>query len=767
METCKGMAGCGHAYGRRIVGAEAFTAGDQERWLQHPASIKALGDHAFCEGINRFVVHRYALQPWPQPRLPGMTMGPWGEHYERTQTWWDETPAWHQYLARCQFLLRQGLYVADLCYLQPENPPQGFGDHPRLGYDWDECCPDALLKRMSVKDGRLVLPDGMSYRLLALPATQTMTPPLLRKLKDLIEAGATVIGRPPERSPSLGGYPQCDAEVKELAAQIWADCDGVKTTEHRLGQGRVIWQTEPEKVLLQSGLAPDFASGQPLGHIHRRAGETELYFVANSAPRRVNTTATFRVSAKAPELWWPESGRRERAPIWRERDGLTTVALSLEPSGSVFVVFRAPAQGAPVISLARDGKPVCSALPEAPVPVVVRSAIYGVPNDPQRTRDVSEKVRRLLERGLSSFTVAGLAEGDDPAPGVTKTLTVDYAIDGKPFLVKARDGAIIHLTAEALSIHVDKARYGVLDDPKRTRDVRERVQRLLDAGESSFQVARMAEGDDPAFLVVKTLELDYTLNGQHLSARGTDPETIDLKPPLLGQPERVTDVLGAAPGRVRVLAFQPGLYQVQTAAGQTRERAVAALPPPWVIGGPWEVHFAPNLGAPESASFESLTSLTARPEAGIKYFSGAATYFKTLDLPPGMLAHGRRLFLDLGRVEVMARVRLNGRDLGLLWKPPFRLDATDALRPGENKLEVRVVNLWPNRMIGDEQLPEDSERNPDGTLKAWPQWLLEGKPSPTERITFTSWRLWKKTDALLDSGLLGPVTLTAAEEIEL
>jgi hypothetical protein len=229
----------------------------------------------------------------------------------------------------------------------------------------------------------------------------------------------------------------------------------------------------------------------------------------------------------------------------------------------------------------------------------------------------------------------------------------------------------------------------------------------------------------------------------------------------------VTDVLGAAPGRVRVLAFQPGLYQIQTAAGQTRERVVAALPPPWVIGGPWEVHFAPNLGAPESASFESLTSWTARPEAGIKYFSGAATYFKTLDLPPGTLSRGRRLFLDLGRVEVMARVRLNGRDLGLLWKPPFRLDATDALRPGENKLEVRVVNLWPNRMIGDEQLPEDSDRNGDGTLKAWPQWLLEGKPSPTGRTTFTTWRLWKKTDALLDSGLLGPVTLTAAEEIEL
>jgi len=768
METCKGMAGCGHAYGKRIVGAEAFTAGDQERWLQHPGSIKALGDQAFCEGINRFVFHRYALQPWPELRQPGMTMGPWGEHYERTQTWWDQTPVWHDYLARCQFLLRQGFYAADLCYLQAETPPQGFGEHPRQGYDWDECGADVVLHRMSVKDHRLVLPDGMSYRLLVLPATQTMTPPLLRKIEDLVQAGATVVGSPPQRSPSLSGYPQCDAQVKELAARIWADCDGAKITEHRLGQGRVIWQTEPEKVLRQSGIAPDFVSGQPLRHIHRIAGDADLYFVANSAPRRVNTTATFRVSGKVPELWWPESGRREPAPISQERDGLTTVALSLEPSGSVFVVFRAASGKAEsFVSLARNGKPLFSAVPEPPVPVVVRSALYGVPNDPQRTRDVGEKVRRFLERGEYSFPVSAIAQGDDPAPNVIKTLTVDYTIDGKPYLVKAQDPGTVYLTAEALKISVEKARYGVLTDPKRTRDVRDRVQRLVDAGESSFQVARMAEGDDPAFLVVKTLELEYTRNGEHVSAQGTDPELIDLKQPVLEQAERVAEVSGASPGRIRLLAFQPGLYEAQTASGKRQERNLTGLPAPLELGGPWEVQFAPNLGAPPAATFGRLLSWTARPEAGIKYFSGAATYFKTIQLPPGMLSESRRLFLDLGRVEVMARVNLNGKDLGLLWKPPFRLDITDALSSGENKLELRVINLWPNRMIGDEQLPEDSDRNPNGTLKAWPQWLQEGKPSPAGRITFTSWRLWKKTDALLDSGLLGPVTISAAEQIDL
>lgn len=123
------------------------------------------------------------------------------------------------------------------------------------------------------------------------------------------------------------------------------------------------------------------------------------------------------------------------------------------------------------------------------------------------------------------------------------------------------------------------------------------------------------------------------------------------------------------------------------------------------------------------------------------------------------------MWLDLGDVQVIAQVTLNGRNLGTLWKPPYRVDATRALRPGKNDVVVRVTNLWPNRMIGDEQLPEDSERNPDGTLKSWPAWLLEGKPSPTGRLTFTTWRLWKRDDALPPSGLIGPVTITTAQTV--
>ena len=175
--SCMEMSSAAHTYGRRIVPAEAFTAMGSERYQLYPGSkLKTLGDWAFCEGINRMVFHRYAFQPWPD-RRPGMSMGPFGLHYERTETWWEMSKAWHEYLARCQYLLQQGLCVADVCYLESDAYEQRFappvarvGDPPdRPLYNFDGCTPEVLLTRMSVKDGRIVLPDGMSYRVLVIP----------------------------------------------------------------------------------------------------------------------------------------------------------------------------------------------------------------------------------------------------------------------------------------------------------------------------------------------------------------------------------------------------------------------------------------------------------------------------------------------------------------------------------------------------------------------------------------------------------------------
>jgi hypothetical protein len=136
-------------------------------------------------------------------------------------------------------------------------------------------------------------------------------------------------------------------------------------------------------------------------------------------------------------------------------------------------------------------------------------------------------------------------------------------------------------------------------------------------------------------------------------------------------------------------------------------------------------------------------------------------------MPQDCFAAGTRVCLDLGKVEVMARVTVNGKDAGILWKSPYAVDVTELVQPGNNELTVQVANLWINRMIGDANLPDDSKRNPEGNLAEWPQWLLEGKQSPTGHYTFSTWNLWKKSEPLPESGLIGPVSIIAAQRVPL
>ena len=767
IETCRGMASAGHVYGKRIIGAESFTSADQERWLEHPAILKIHGDRAFCEGINRFVFHRYALQPWSEPRNPGMTMGPWGQHYERTQTWWEWTTEWHRYLARCQHLLRQGLFVADICYLQPETPPQGCGYHDRHGYDWDECGPEVVHTRMTVKDGRIVLPDGMSYAVLRLPETTAMTPALAGKLSDLVRAGATVIGPRPTKSPSLTSFPRSDAIVDRISKEMWGDCDGNRVKEHRYGAGKVVWGMEAEDVLRKSGVESDFESGQPLRFIHRKLDNAHLYFVANSQPYAITTTCTFRVRGMVPELWWPDTGLTEKASMFEYAGERTRVTIPFTSGGSVFVVFRTPHSKEDAVTVVRrDGKPILTSAPEPAVKIEVVKASYGVLDDPARTRDVTQKVQRRLDSAEATFTANLMAEGDDPAPRVEKSLKVEYRIEGRTFVVRAFDPDPVHIGPEAVAIQISKARYGVLDDPKRTRDVRDKLQRLVDSGVRNFKVALMAQGDDPAFLVVKTLDVDYTKEGAPLHASATDPETMNLIPPIV--PPMPNAWVGRdARGHAVFETSLPGNYEATLASGKTHSLTLATQAPEMQVPGPWSLHFAKGPAAPADVEVPQLASLSEHSDPKVKYFSGETVYRKTLTVDQTLLTGSGRVFLDLGKVAVMAEVHINGKSLGMLWKPPYRGDATHALKPGENHLEIRVVNLWPNRLIGDDLIPEDGERNPDGTLVKWPTWLLEGKPSPTGRNTFTSWRLWTQKDRPIDSGLIGPVRLVRTQTLVL
>jgi hypothetical protein len=289
-----------------------------------------------------------------------------------------------------------------------------------------------------------------------------------------------------------------------------------------------------------------------------------------------------------------------------------------------------------------------------------------------------------------------------------------------------------------------------------------RIERIAvyDAAEG---ITRVPIRFDPSGSVFVVFRGDNKIeNDRIISVTRNSDSVLDVRSTALQQSGAIELVRDTA-GNMQASVPQPGTYVVRSANGKRSELTVQTIPEPLEISGPWEVRFAPGRGAPEHATFEKLISWSEHSDAGVKYFSGAATYSRKFNLPAGLVAPGKRLFLDLGKVAVMAEVKLNGKDLGILWKPPFRVEVTDACKPGENAIEVNVVNLWINRMIGDEQLAEDSERNPDGTLKSWPKWIEEGKPSPTGRYTFTSWRLWKKNSPLQESGFLGPVRIEAAE----
>jgi hypothetical protein len=683
--SVKLAASIAHIYGKTIVGAESFTATPEHgRWQNDPYSLKTLGDLMYCQGLNCYVFHRYAMQPWTN-HWPGMTMGQWGFHFERTETWWDEGKPWIDYITHCQFLLQQGHAVADAAYFTGESAPVEMraGD-PALpaGYDYDAINADVLLRGATVKDGRITLASGASYAVLILPPDDVnMTPEMLECLRKLVHAGATVVGPRPQHSPSLAGYPKCDKQVKKLADELWGKCDGSHVLEHSDGKGRIIWNKALADVFAGQNLKPDFefhgdSDATHLACAHRVADEADIYFVSNQRRQFDSADCTFRVSGKVPEFWHPDTGVIEPVPIWSAHTGRTTVRLDFEPAGSVFVIFRHSADGMEhVVTVSGNPSDESSAGPK----LEIQRAIYTA-TDGTNGMDVTTKLSQL-----------------------------------------ARDGQLV--------VEVKNDVFGV----------------------------------DPAVNRAKELRVDYTLDGQPGHATAQEGETLALPAATSGQPPQWETIV-AAGGSPVVKAWGNGRVELRTDSGKVLRADAADLPAPQEVTGAWNLSFPPNWGAPPSVTLDKLISWTDHTNDGVRYFSGTATYEKEIEISAGRLGAGREVWLDLGAVKNFAEVFLNGQSLGVLWKPPFRVNVTAAVKPGVNKLAVKVTNLWPNRLIGDEQLPPDCEW--DGKqLKAWPQWLLDGKPSPAGRLTFTTWHHWTKDSPLLESGLLGPVTLRTSEII--
>jgi hypothetical protein len=521
LQDVRGAASASHVYGKPLVASESFSGGSYES----PFTLKKVGDYWLSQGINRIVLHTSAHQPLDTK--PGNAMV--GTHLNRNITWAELASPFMTYLARECHMLQQGLFVADVAYLlnegAPSTPPiwaSGTVPTPPQGFDYDFINADVLLNRLSVSsDGRLTLPDGMSYRLLVLPETDRMRPALLKKILELVKSGAVVSGRKPLCSPSLQNQPAADDEVRTLTTEIWGDLDGESRTIRRLGKGAVYWGWPLAQVLEKQGIHRDFEYSRgldtDLAWLHRRSANADIYYVSNQSDKAQDLEARFRVSGRQAELWHPDTGAIEDASYGIAGD-LTTVPLHLAERESLFVVFRKA----------------------APMP--------------------------------SRF--------------------------------------------------------------------------IPQTGEST-----------------------------------------------------------------------------------------AAL-----VEGPWDLSFPEKLGAPAQLHMDKLESWTVNADSGVKYFSGTATYSRTLQAPRDWFDPDHAVILDLGRVGDIAEVTVNGRPLGILWKAPYRVDVSAALKPGDNKLEIRVTNEWTNRIAGDRLLPSDKKVLGAGDPMAARFGNLPQAPLP-------------------DSGLLGPVSI--------
>lgn len=764
--------------GRQIIGAESFTGRPQySKWQEYPFSMKTQGDFMFTHGLNRMIFHRYAHQPHPTA-VPGMTMGQWGFYFDRTNTWFFQGKKWLEYITRCQFLLQQGVFVGDImCYTGHEAPGYDVSMGELLpdvpyGYDFQYANKDIFMNRISIRNGKIVLPDGMSFSLMVMPKKNHMTIEAIRKLKDFVNQGMVIVGSKPDTIPTLSNFTKDIGEFDQIADEIWGS-EFSDTIDRKFGLGRVFSGIPIKEVLAKLQIKPDFeftsaSEDSHINYIHRKLENGHAYFVANRRRFAENIVCTFRIKGYEPELWDANTGEVIPIKIYEPNGGTTRVPIHLAAGGSLFVIFKSPATKSRLFSIAQNGKIILS---------TKNITSGGEKYDTQIANNftvslwVKPETDELLPTKLGAFTE-------------TTRYTSCYPIYPVPGRQMFGEGHA------SLSLLV--ARNGVVVFEKEDENpVAVLIAPMPLSGWTHFAIV-YKKGVPELFVNgelitsgVKTEKLVHPVIGETYKNDNFFCYDGDLTPPkVLAQTLSASDIkvlyekgmhlpadstsIEPFPGKTPALLYwRNGKYTLEYSSGNTKELAIKGITEPMKLNGYWTVKFPDGLGAPKQIELPELTSLHTHTDDGVKYFSGTATYQKNFNVEGSLIAKDKRVFLDLGRVAVIAEVILNGQNLGIVWKPPYRLDIIDVVVAGENELQVKVTNQWPNRLIGDEQLPVENKykkfaSNGAGILEL-PDWYLQGKPKPAGgRVTFATWQFFEKESPLLESGLIGPVVIRNA-----
>lgn len=786
--TPKLVASIAHTNDQKIVGAEVFTSEpESSRWQEYPFAMKPLADKVFIKGVNKIIIHRFAHQPHPTA-VPGMTMGPWGIQFDRTNTWWNEGKEWINYLSRCQYLLQQGFFVSNLLYFTGEeasvytrvNSDELIPTPPK-GYDYDLINAEVILKDIAIGNEGVIYLNGMEYRVLVLQSYKAITLELLYKLQALIKQGMILVGARPERSLGLKDYRNNEKEFNQIADELWGNIDGTVITENNVGKGKVFWGKSLESIFQQQNIQPDFeytskSGDAPIQYIHRKTNDAHFYFISNQRRSYEELVCTFRIKNLQPELWDAVTGKIIPLKIYQADDDRIRVPVQLEPYGSRFVVFRKQAEENRLHFIIKDSEPIVD------------------------TRPFQLSPRKLFNNVQNNFTITFWAKPEmnvmlnesNQMEGIKNAWTDYYAIypsSGKECYGEghATCGLTVGRNGVAVWEHEDKNPVLVLSATTAISGwthiglVYEEGApavyvngKLIQKGKRSASIVHPASGeayiDEGASYYngdMSKPQLFYeVLSDDKISQLASEATPAPSSSPFIIEPFGEKE-----PG---LLIWQNGHYKLKNNHNSSLSFHVSNIEQPLRIEGPWQLNFPPYLGVQGEIILPDLISLHIHPEEGVKYFSGTVTYTKSFSIRKTAFTKDKLFFMDLGRVEIIAQINLNGKDLGILWKRPYRAEITNAIKPGINHLIIKVTNQWVNRLIGDEQLPDPNkfftaedalafESIVGGGIEQLPEWYIHQKPKPSDgRITFATWKHYTQDSPLIESGLIGPVTIYTA-----